>query len=67
MSWSYIIRHMIDLTRSGQFYIIIHLEIDLSLIICYPTYLIFLANLYNQTFELTFSINLYWIGGVIGL
>ncbi len=58
---------VIDLTQSGQFHIITYLKFNLSLIIGDLIYLTFLVNLYNQTFELTFSINLHWIGGAICL
>ena len=39
--------HIIDLTSVEQFYIIIYSKIDISLIIYYLIYLIFLVNFYN--------------------
>ncbi len=48
---SYITSYMIDLTQSGQFYIITYPEIDISLIIRYLIYLTFLINFYNQSFQ----------------
>ncbi len=44
---SHMTSHMINLTQSGRFSIIIYSKIDFSLIIHYLTYLIFLINLYS--------------------
>ena len=59
MSWSYMTSHVIDLIKLGQFYIITHSKIDLLLIICHLTYLIFLVNFPNQIFESSYAINLF--------
>ena len=50
------ISHMIDLTKLGQFYIIVYLKIDFSLIIYHLTSLTFLVNFYDQLFESTYII-----------
>ncbi len=63
--------YMMNLIQSEQFHIITYLELDLSFIIHYLTYLTFSVNLCNQSFnqllQSTFSINLHWIGGATGL
>ena len=68
---SHMINNIIDLTWLGQFYIITHLKVDLSLIIYHLIYLTFLVNflnqLLNQLIQSTSSINLYWIGDATGL
>ena len=40
-------------------YSIIHPDIDFLLVICHLTYLIFLVNFPNQSFESTYIINLF--------
>ncbi len=50
---------IIDLTWLEQFNILTYSEIDLSFIICHLAYWTFLANFFNQLFELTFSINFF--------
>ena len=57
MSWNHMTSHVIDLIKSGQFYIINHPEVDFLLIIHYLIYLTFLINLSNQLFESTYTIN----------
>ncbi len=47
--------HMMDLTRLGQFHI--SRKVDFSLVIYHLTHLTFLVNLYDQIFELTYTIN----------
>ena len=53
------IGHVMDLTELGQFDIITYLEFNLLLIIRHLTYLTFLVNLLNQTFESTYKINFF--------
>ncbi len=50
--------HVIDLTQSIQFYIIMHSEVDFLLIISHLTYLTFSVKLPNQLFKSTYAINL---------
>lgn len=52
--WSHMTSLMRDLTWFEQFHIITYCELDLPLIICHLTYLIFLIN---QSFELTLKSN----------
>ncbi len=56
---SHMTSHVIDLIQLEQFYIITYLEVDLSLIIHYLTYLNFLINFHNQRFKSAFTINLF--------
>ena len=56
---SHITSYVIDLTQLKQFYIITYLKVNLFLIVYHLTYLTFLVNLCNQSFELIFSINLF--------
>ncbi len=44
---SHMTSHVINLIKSGQFYIITYLEFDFSLIIYHLTYLTFLVNFCN--------------------
>ena len=53
--------HVMDLTRSGQFYIITYPEIDFSLIIRHLTYLI------KSTFQINFLKSTYVINLLIKL
>ena len=48
-----------NLIKLGQFHIITHPEVNLSLIICHLTYLTFLVSFLNQLFESTYTINLF--------
>lgn len=59
ISWIHMISHVMERNWLGQFRIITHLEVNLSLIIYHLTYLIFSVNLLNQSFELTYAINLF--------
>ena len=57
ISWGRMTSHVMDLTCSGQFNIIIYLKIDLSLIIRNLIYLTLLVNFSDQPFKSTYAIN----------
>lgn len=56
---SHMTSHIMDLTQLRSFPIITYLKVDISLILRYLIYPIFLVNLHNKPFESIFAINLF--------